>query len=33
MSALPIVDLRDEADDVEDAARAEFAERYGVVPI
>lgn len=33
MSAAPIVDLRDEADDLEDAARVEFAERYGVAPI
>jgi hypothetical protein len=29
----PVSDLRDEADDLEDAARAEFAERYGVSPI
>jgi len=33
VSAVSIVELRDEADDVEDAARAEFAERYGVHPI
>jgi len=33
VSASPVVDLRDEADDMEDAARAEFVERYGVAPI
>ncbi len=33
MSAAILVDLRDEADDVEDAARAEFAQRYGVSPL
>lgn len=27
------VDLRDEADDFEDAAAAAFAERYGVIPL
>lgn len=27
------VDLRDEADDFEDAASADFAERFGVTPL
>jgi hypothetical protein len=33
MNAIPVIDLRDEADDIEDAARAEFSERYGVHPL
>ena len=33
MNTPAVVDLRDEADDLEDAARAEFTERYGVHPL
>jgi len=33
VSDMDDIDLRDEADDFEDAAAAAFAERYGVAPI
>lgn len=33
MNGMNDIDLRDEADDFEDAAAAAFAERYGVAPL
>lgn len=33
MNGMNDIDLRDEADDFEDAAAAAFAERYGVTPL
>ena len=33
MNTMDDIDLRDEADDFEDAAAAAFTERYGVSPI
>ncbi|MDF2665865.1 MAG: hypothetical protein K0R81_1715 [Microbacterium sp.] len=33
MNEMNDIDLRDEADDFEDAATAAFAERYGVTPL
>ncbi|SDO61741.1 hypothetical protein SAMN04487788_0293 [Microbacterium testaceum StLB037] len=33
MIAVNDIDLRDEADDFEDAANADFAERFGTAPL
>jgi hypothetical protein len=33
VSPAAALDLRDEADDLEDAGRAEFAARYGILPL